>query len=98
MFAILSSSFVCTVLFSLLMMPKVSSELVDVFTLHNESKIHCLTSNEKMAMYVLPPFEEDSKQQLTLLNAKDWNKDGWVTTDANNSFQAHVTDKRWECK
>ncbi|KAH0816619.1 hypothetical protein GEV33_006172 [Tenebrio molitor] len=50
-----------------------------------------------MPMYVLPPVEEDPKQQLTLLNEKDWNKDDWVMTEANNSFQAHVTDKRWEC-
>jgi hypothetical protein len=91
---IISSSFVCTV--PLLLMGQVNSELVDVFTLHNEKKIHCLTSNEKMAMYVLPPVDEDSKQQLTLLNAKDWNEDDWVMTDANHSFQAHVTDKRWE--
>jgi hypothetical protein len=98
MFAILSSSFVCTVSFSLLLMPKVNSELLDVFTLHNENKIYCLTFNEKMPMYVLPPVAENSKQQLTLINAKDWNKDGWIMTDANNSFQAHVTDKRWECK
>jgi hypothetical protein len=86
----------CTV--PLLLMPQINGELVDVFTLHNENKIHCLTSDEKIPMYVLPPVEEESKQLLTLLNAKDWNQDGWVMTDANNSFQAHVTDKRWECK
>jgi hypothetical protein len=96
MFAILSSPFVWTV--SLLVMSQGNSELIDVFTLHNEHKIHCITSNEKMAMYVVPPVDEDSKQQLTLLNANDWNKDGWIMTDANNSFQAYVTDKRWECK
>jgi hypothetical protein len=84
----------CTV--PLLLMAQVNSELVDVFTLHNENKIHCLTSNEKIAMYVLPPVDEDPKQQLTLLSAKDWNKDSWVMTDSNHSFQAHVTDKRWE--
>jgi hypothetical protein len=79
-------------------MAPLDSDFVDVFTLHNENKVHCLTNNEKMPMYVLPPVEEDPKQQLTLLNEKDWNKDDWVMTDANNSFQAHVTDKRWECK
>jgi hypothetical protein len=84
----------CTV--PLLLMPQINGELVDVFTLHNENKIHCLTSDEKIPMYVLPPVEEESKQLLTLLNAKDWNQEGWVMTDANNSFQAHVTDKRWE--
>jgi hypothetical protein len=94
MFAILPSTFVWTV--SLLLMSQGNSELIDVFTLHNEHKIHCITSNEKMAMYVVPPVDEDSKQQLTLLNANDWNKDGWIMTDANNSFQAYVTDKRWE--
>jgi hypothetical protein len=77
-------------------MAPLNSDFVDVFTLHNENKVHCLTNNEKMPMYVLPPVEEDPKQQLTLLNEKDWNKDEWVMTDANNSFQAHVTDKRWE--
>jgi hypothetical protein len=83
----------------LLLMPQINSESVEhVFTLHNENKIHCLTSDGKIPMYVLPPVEEESKQLLTLLNAKDWNQDGWVMTDASNSFQAHVTDKRWECK
>jgi hypothetical protein len=89
----LSCPFMCTV--PLLLMPQVNGKLEDVFTLHNENKIHCLTYDEKIPMYVLPPVEEESKQ-LTLLNAKDWNQDGWVMTDANNSFQAHVTDKRWE--
>jgi hypothetical protein len=80
-----------------LLMPQINSESAeDVFTLHNENKIHCLTSDGKIPMYVLPPVEEESKQLLTLLNAKDWNQDGWVMTDASNSFQAHVTDKRWE--
>jgi hypothetical protein len=96
MWDILSSLFVYTV--PLLLMPHVNSELADVFTLHNENKIYCLISDERIPMYVLPPVGEKSKQQLTLFKAKDWNQDGWVMTDANNSFQAHVTDKRWECK
>jgi hypothetical protein len=93
--AILSSPIMCTV--PLLLMPQINSELIDVFTLHNENKIHCLTYDEKIPMYVITPVEEESKK-LTLINEKDWNQDGWVMTDANNSFQAPVTDKRWECK
>jgi hypothetical protein len=65
----LSSLLVYTV--PLILMPHVNSELADVFTLHNENKIYCLTSDERIPMYVLPPVDEESKQQLTLLKTKD---------------------------
>jgi hypothetical protein len=86
----------CAVLLSLL--SHINSQSVDVFTLQNERKIYCLTYDEKTPMYVLPPVDEESKQPLTLLNDNDWNEDGWIMTDANNSCQAYITDKRWECK